>query len=180
MKFTFKRNLSILLIKKIFFLLILILLFFFLTFYFKNGVGKFLVGTILFIQFSITLFNTISLLVSVYSFFNNLSQDKKDELEKELSISIFSCETCYLTNKYVFLLANCNFIDYSDIDKITVSTSIRLRPNSNLLSMIYFRIKLHLNEHTYLCFETNSALLKNNFINILVKKNPNIKIQKNS
>lgn len=77
MKFTFKRNLSILLIKKMFFLLILILLFFFLTFYFKNGVGKFLVGTILFIQFSITLFNTISLLVSVYSFLTTYLKTKK-------------------------------------------------------------------------------------------------------
>lgn len=177
MKFTFKRKFFLFFSKKVFYLLILIFLFVILILYFKNGIGKFLIATILFIQFCINLFSIISLLVSVNSFLNKLSQKEKIMLEKELSNSIFSFENCFLTDKYAFLLESCSFINYSDINHVSISTSFKIRPNSNILSLIYFKIKIYSADNTYLCLETNSILVKNSFISLLIKKNPNILVQ---
>ena len=98
-------------------------------------------------------------------------------LEKELSNSIFSFENCFLTDKYVFLLDSCSIINYSDINRISISTSFKIRPNSNILSLICFKIRMYSVDSTYLCFKTNSILVKNNFISLLIKRSPNISVQ---
>lgn len=176
MSFTFRKYLSTLAVKKISCSLFLVFLLFLLIFFFEKGVGKLIIGYFIVICLLYNIFRLSYLFVNVHKFLKQLSKEEKKTLESELSASDFSYDNCFLTDKYLFLLNKGIFIKYADIDRVRVTTSIKFRNKMNMLDGISYKVIIYSHCNTYLCFETNHRLLKDNFIKLLKLRNPSIKI----
>lgn len=174
MNFSFKKQFFFFILRNIFFLGILTLASALLFCFFNDGIGKFIIISIIIVYFFILLIKFILSLIKIICFIHNLSFEEKKQLEDELSNSLFSYKDCFLTNKYIFLFNYCVVIPYLDINKLIISKTLKLRPNVNLLYAIFFKLTIYTNSSKYFCFETNSDLLKTEFVKILRNYNKNI------
>lgn len=172
MNFTFQKYKKSLIPQYLLLIICIISFSILIIFHFKNNINKFIILLIINIYLIITIKKLLNRYISINQFLNNNSKEKLKQLEKELNKSLIIYNNWFLTEKYIFVLSNQEFIEYNEIVSIKSSTKIRLWYR-NILHMISYQAKIILKNKKSYTFEVSyeDKQFIDEFINIIKHRN---------